>query len=207
MKRRFYVDGFILWRFSLFSHRKTNPGMGFRRLLIDLSRDMIDIMILKPRVYLETTVPSYLTGWPSRDIVRAAHQRITQEWWGRRHEYELFISQLVVRECQSGDPQAAATRLAALEGLPLLEQNDMVMTLARSLREQVPMPERATADALHIATATAHGMDYLLSWNCAHIANATLRGRIEMVCRNSGYEPPVICTPEALRGGYDDDRG
>ncbi|MDR3635833.1 MAG: type II toxin-antitoxin system VapC family toxin [Isosphaeraceae bacterium] len=151
---------------------------------------------MKPRVYLETTVPSYLTAWPSRDLVRAAHQQITCEWWERRNDYELFVSQLVIRECQAGDQVAAAARLAALAGLPLLEHSEVVETLAQALRNRVPLPERAIADALHIATAAAHGMDYLLTWNCTHIANVTLRGRIEAVCRDIGYEPPAICTPE-----------
>ena len=165
---------------------------------------------MKPRVYLETTIPSYLTAWPSRVLVHVtAHQQITREWWGRRDGYELFVSELVVRECEAGDPgAAAAARLAALAGLPLLEQSEMVEALARPVRGQVPLPERATADALHIATAAAHGMDYLLTWNCTHIANATLRGRIEAVCRDAGVEPPTICTPEELpAGGEDDERG
>jgi predicted nucleic acid-binding protein len=160
---------------------------------------------MKPRIYLETTIPSYLTAWPSRDLVRAAHQQITREWWERRHAYEIFISQLVVRESQAGDPQAAAARLEALAGLTLLEQSEEVEALARELIRRVPLPDRATADALHIATAAAHGMDYLLTWNCTHIANASLRGRIEAVCRDAGFEPPAICTPEELPGGDDDE--
>src|SRR5215475_1317356 len=100
---------------------------------------------MKPTVYLETTVPSYLTAWPSRDLVRAAHQQITREWWERCDAYELFISRLVVRECQAGDPDASAARLEVLAGLPLLEQNQQVESLARALLGQVPLPERATA--------------------------------------------------------------
>lgn len=154
-----------------------------------------------PRVYVETTVPSYLTAWPSRDLVRAAHQQITREWWNRRNAFDLFISELVIRECEAGDPIAAAARLEALADLPLLEQTEAVEALARTLLDKVPLPERATADALHIATAAAHGMDYLLTWNCTHIANATLRGRIEAACRDAGYEPPTICTPQELPTG------
>jgi hypothetical protein len=157
---------------------------------------------MKPRIYLETKIPSYLTAWPSRDLVRAAHQQITREWWERRQDYELFVSQLVIRECE-----AAAARLEALEGLPLLEQGEEAQSLARALLDRVPLPDRATADALHIATAAVHGMDYLLTWNCTHIANAALRGRIEVVCRDAGFEPPAICTPEELPGGEDDERG
>jgi predicted nucleic acid-binding protein len=154
---------------------------------------------MKPRIYLETTIPSYLTAWPSRDLVRAAHQQITREWWRqRRGEFELFISQVVVRECQAGDPDAAARRLEVFRDLPLLEQTGEATALAQLLLEQVPLPDRAAVDALHIAIAAVHGMDYLLTWNCTHIANAALRGRIESACRAGGNEPPAICTPEEL---------
>lgn len=156
---------------------------------------------MKPRVYLETTIPSYLTAWPSRDLVRAAHQQMTREWWVSRGEFELFSSRLVIQECGAGDPQAAADRLKVLAGLPLLEQTSDAAGLAETLVREVPLPERAAADALHIAIATVNGMDYLLTWNCNHIANATLRPRIESACRAAGYEPPVICTPEELPAG------
>ncbi len=162
---------------------------------------------MSTRIYIETTIPSYLTAWPSRDLIRAAHQQITREWWDRRHEYELFISQLVIRECRAGDAEAALARIQVVDSLPLLEQGEEVEALAREIIRQVPLPERATADALHIATAVVHGMDYLLTWNCKHIANAALRGRIEAVCRGAGLEPPVICTPEELPGSDDDERG
>ena len=162
---------------------------------------------MKPRGYLETTIPSYLTARPSRDLVRAAHQQITREWWERRHGYDLFVSQLVIRECKAGDPRGAAARLEVLEALPLLEHTEEVKPSRRELIRRVPLPDRATADSLHIATATAHAMDYLLTWNCRHIANASLRGRIEKVCRDAGFEPPAICTPEELPGSDDDERG
>ena len=142
---------------------------------------------MRSRVYVETTVPSYLAAWPSRDLVRAAHQQITREWWANRDAFELYSSRLVVQECQAGDPQAAADRLEALV-------------------RGVPLPERAAADALHIAIAAVHGVDYLLTWNCTHIANVTLRPQIEAVCRAAGYECPLICTPEELpTGGQDDE--
>jgi hypothetical protein len=161
--------------------------------------------MMKPRVYLETTIPSYLTAWPSRDLVRAAHQQITREWWANRGAFELYSSRLVVQECQAGDSQAAADRLAALTGIPLLEQTPDTAALAEALLQGVPLPERAAADALHIAIAAVHGLDYLLTWNCTHIANVTLRPRIEAVCRGAGYEPPLICTPEELPVGRQDD--
>jgi hypothetical protein len=160
---------------------------------------------MKPSVYIETTIPSYLTAWPDRDLVRAAHQQITREWWERRDKFELYTSRLVVKECQAGDAQAAAARLAALAGIPLLEEGAEAGVLAAALLRDVPLPPKAIADALHIATATIHGMEYLLTWNCTHIANAALRPRIEAVCRGAGFEPPLICTPEELPAPEDSD--
>src|SRR5229473_3407153 len=142
---------------------------------------------MKPTVYVETTIASYLTAWPSRDLVRAAHQQITREWWAQRDGFELYSSRLVVQECQAGDAQAAADRLAALAGIPLLEQEVAVAELAEALLRDVPLPAKAAADALHIATAAAHGMVYLLTWNCTHLANVSLRPRIEAVCRAAGF--------------------
>ena len=133
----------------------------------------------RPPVYVETMIPSYLTAWPSRDLIRAAHQQITREWWSKRGEFELYISQLVVRECEAGDTEAAGDRLESIAGLQVLAQNPAVEALAQILLTAVPLPGRAAGDALHIATAAVHGMDYLLTWNCTHIANAALRGRIE----------------------------
>ena len=112
----------------------------------------------------------------------------------------MFISQVVVRECEAGDAQAAADRMEALRDLPFLEQTEAATALAQTLLAQVPLPDRAAVDALHIAIATVHGMDYLLTWNCTHIANAALRGAIESISRAAGYEPPAICTPEELPG-------
>jgi predicted nucleic acid-binding protein len=153
---------------------------------------------MKPRAYIETAVPSYLTAWPSRDLIRAAHQQITREWWLGRDALELFTSRLVLEECRAGDSQAALERLAALAGIPLLEQLPEAASLAEALIQMVELPPRAAADALHIALAAIHGMDYLVTWNCTHIANAVLRPRIESTCRAQGFEPPVICTPEQL---------
>lgn len=154
---------------------------------------------MKPRVYLETTIPSYLTAWLSRDLVMAGHQQTTREWWDtRREDFELFVSQFVIDEAGAGDPDAAVRRLAVLANVPLLDPGEHIHTLADALMKRVPLPPKAIADSLHIAIATINGMDYLLTWNCTHIANAALRANIEAVCREYGYEPPVICTPEEL---------
>jgi hypothetical protein len=156
---------------------------------------------MKPTVYIETTVSSYLTGWPSRDLVRAGEQQVTRDWWERRSACELRVSSLVLLECRAGDAEAAALRLAALDGVPVLAQTPEAEALAETLLREVPLPARAAADALHIAVAAVNGVSYLLTWNCTHIANATLRPQIEQLCRRSGYEPPVICTPKELLGG------
>lgn len=157
---------------------------------------------MKPIVYLETTIPSYLTAWQSRDVVRAGEQQVTRDWWERRTQFELRVSSLVFLECGAGNSDAAALRLAVLDGVPVLAQTFEAETLADILLREVPLPLKAAADALHIAIAAVHGVEFLLTWNCTHIANATLRPRIESICRQLGYEPPVICTPlELLESG------
>jgi hypothetical protein len=155
---------------------------------------------MKPTVYIETTVPSYLTAWPSRDLVRVGEQQVTRDWWSQRSGYELRVSSLVLLECSDGDQDAATQRLAALDGVPVLAEMPEAESLAATLVRDVPLPPRAAADALHIAMAAVHGISYLLIWNCMHIANASLRPRIEALCRQAGYEPPVICTPRELMG-------
>jgi hypothetical protein len=154
---------------------------------------------MKLKIYLETTIVSYLTARPSRDLITAAHQQITQQWWDtQRARFDLFVAPPVMQEAQAGDPDAAARRLGALQGIPLLTLSEAAAGLAQALVEQGPLPANAVVDALHIAIATVNGMHYLLTWNCTHIANAAIRSDIEDVCRARGYEPPVICTPEEL---------
>lgn len=153
---------------------------------------------MKPRVYVETSVLSYLTASPSRDLVQAAHQQITVEWWGRRDRFDLFVSEAVLAEARKGDPAAAARRIGAAEGLQVLSATHDAQRLATALLEAAVMPEKAAIDAAHVAIATVHGLEFLLTWNCTHIANATMRPRIEAVCRQSGFQPPIICTPEEL---------
>jgi predicted nucleic acid-binding protein len=154
------------------------------------------------KVYVETTVLSYLTARPSRDLVVAGHQQVTRDWWeNRRSAFEVYISQLVVREAQAGDPEAADRRLAILAGLPLIDVTSSAVVLGSALVERRVIPRNAVADAMHIAVAAVHGIEYLLTWNMSHIANAELRPMIERVCRSAGFEPPVLCTPEELMGG------
>src|SRR5262249_47406112 len=135
---------------------------------------------------------------PSRDLVLAAEQEITRERWDGRKAYELFISQLVLDEAGAGDTNAAALRLSTLREAALLATADEAIFLGRHLLTAGGLPAKAAADALHIAVAAAHGLDYLLTWNCTHIANARMRGKIEGLCRAAGYDPPIICTPLEL---------
>jgi hypothetical protein len=151
-------------------------------------------------VYVETSVFSYLAGRPSRDLIVAARQQRTHTWWRtRRAAFDLYVSQVVIDEAKAGDPRPAATRARFLAGVPTLDMTDGVAGLAAALIEGVPLPRRAAADAAHIAAAY-HRIDFLLTWNLAHIANAELRPRIEAVCRASGYSAPILCTPDELMG-------
>ena len=156
----------------------------------------------KESVYIETTVVSYLTAWLSRDLIRAAHQQITQEWWQhRRNDFEIFVSEFVILESSAGDAEAAEKRLEVLEEIALLDVNLEVEHLAKRLVAEKAMPEKSVTDALHIAVASVHAVDYLLSWNCKHIVNAEMQDAIRKVCETSGYKFPKICTPEELLGG------
>ena len=151
-----------------------------------------------PKTYVETTIVSYLTAWPSRDLVRAAHQQVTREWWATRGSFELFISQFVLDEAAAGDAATATQRLDALREVALLDVTEDAILLAGDLVAGGGLPAKARVDALHVAMAAVHGMDFLLTWNCKHIANAATRGTIEDLCRAAGFEPPIICTPLEL---------
>jgi hypothetical protein len=155
---------------------------------------------MKPRVYLETSVISYLVGWLNQRSILVAHnQEFTREWWSsRRNDYELFSSTLAVTEAQRGEAPLAQERLAFLAETTLLDITDEATTLAMELLRHTRIPAKADVDALHVAIATVNGMDYLLSWNCKHIANANMLPQVYAVCRASGYEPPLICTPSEL---------
>jgi hypothetical protein len=159
-------------------------------------------MSMKPKIYIETTIPSYLTAWPSRDLIRAAHLQLTREWWdAKRGEFDLHTSQLVLKEAGAGDPIAAADRLKILEGITILGTDQTAERLAAELVRLVPLPSKAAVDALHIAIAVVNQIDFLLTWNCTHIANAALRAAIDRICRSRGYRPTIITTPLEILGG------
>ena len=151
--------------------------------------------------YVETSVISYYTARPSRDIVTAARQTLTQEWWeDARQRFELYVSVLVVEEAKAGGAEAAQRRLAAISGLPILEINGAAERLGTRLMEEGAIPFSSAEDALHISLAAVHGMDFLLTWNFRHINNAEMKARIRTVIESVGYECPVICSPEELGG-------
>ena len=152
-----------------------------------------------PRLYIESTIPSYLVARRSRDLRLAADQETTEEWWeSRRHEYELFTSEVVATEISLGDTAMAAARTEKLEGIIRLPSQPEVDALAEELLLQGILPPFAAADAAHIAFSTVHAMDFLLTWNCKHINNPHNFRRIERLCSALGLAGPVICTPEQL---------
>jgi len=154
---------------------------------------------VKRRVYVETTIVSYLASRPSRDVVVAGRQQVTHRWWEvRRPNFDLVVSQVVLDEIRAGDPEAAARRLEIVVGLPLLDITPEMADFAAQLIERVPLPPQAAADAAHIAVATCHRVDFVMTWNVAHIANAVLRRRVEDICRAAGYDAPILCTPDEL---------
>ena len=156
---------------------------------------------MKLRLYLETTIPSYLTSRPSRDLITAGHQQVTREWWDkRRGDFHIYISQFVLDEAMAGDPAAARERLKGLQPLPLLDITPEVEALTSGILASGKIPRKAATDAAHIAIAAVHGMDFLVTWNCVHIANAVIVRAIASICREYGCECPVICTPEELLG-------
>jgi predicted nucleic acid-binding protein len=155
----------------------------------------------QPKVYIETSVISYLTARPSRDIVIAGHQQVTCDWWETATErFHLVTSQLVIQEASVGDKYLAEKRLNVLEPIELLATSTEAIALAQLLISEGPIPKKAVEDAIHIAIAVTNGIDYLVTWNCKHIANAIMRSSIEKICRSQNYEPVTICTPEELLG-------
>ena len=150
---------------------------------------------MNPSVYIETSVVSYLTARPSRDVVVAAYQEVTREWWrSAPGRFVLYASALVVSEASTGDADAARARRDLLGTIPLLDATGEAVALTRNLLDLGAVPSNAADDTAHSAIAATNGVDYLVTWNFRHIANATMRSKSEDVCRRSGCEPPVICT-------------
>ena len=153
----------------------------------------------KPTIYIETSVISYLTARSSQNLIIAAHQHVTKEWWEKAlPHYQVFVSSVVLDEVSRGDSDAVNLRLEKIQSFPLLEINENVYELANIYFIEIRLPEKARADAYHLALATWHGMDFVVSWNCKHIANGHVRLLIEEINAERGIRTPIICTPEEL---------
>jgi predicted nucleic acid-binding protein len=152
-------------------------------------------------VYIETSILGYLTARPSRNLILVANAEVTREWWDkRRSEFDLYTSQAVLQEVAQGDAEIATQRLEILRGFPLLDLNQAVFDLAEQFMARSNLPAKADVDAIHIAASTVHGMDYLLTWNCKHIANPRIQRKLAEISLDLGYELPILCTPYELLG-------
>ncbi len=154
---------------------------------------------MKQTVYIETSIISYLTARPSIDALIAARQKITDEWWKVVLPcYEAFISPIVLAEVSKGDSNAVQLRLKSISSFAVLEVFSEVHDLADTYFSEIKIPEKARADAYHLALASWHGLDFLISWNCVHIASGRVRMIIEEINSQRGIRTPIICTPEEL---------
>jgi predicted nucleic acid-binding protein len=152
-------------------------------------------------VYIETSIIGYLTARPSNNLILMANLEATREWWDtRRDQFMLYISQVVLDEVARGNTEIATKRLEIVRDFPLLEVSEAVQNLAAQFLAKSSLPPKAADDALHIAAATIYGLDYLLTWNCKHIANAQIQKKLAQISLNAGYELPTLCTPYELMG-------
>ena len=153
---------------------------------------------LKTTVYIETTIPSYLTANPSRDVFRLARQSITQQWWEtKRQDYDLVTSDFTVNECKKGDPVAAQRRMDCINGITLLRITDDIYSLSNSYLELLSFPNDSKIDMLHLAICVVNQIDYLLTWNCKHLGPITMQ-RVQAYNDRHGLFVPVLTTPEAF---------
>jgi len=159
----------------------------------------------KKTVYIETSIASYLMARPTSDLLAAAWQKATVDWWDtQRNRFDLYTSDVVTEEAGKGNPEAAMRRLEALSGIPILVLTEDVVALSKALIEEKALPAKALDDSLHIAVSAVHNINYLLTWNCRHIDNAETKPIIRSVCTIHGHTSPEICTPQELMGVFDD---
>ena len=152
-------------------------------------------------LYIETSILGYLTARSTKNLILAANIEVTKDWWKyRRSAFTMYISQAVLNEVAQGDTEIAVQRMELVRGVPLLELNQAVRDLASQFLTRSNLPPKADIDAIHIAAATVHGLDYLLTWNCKHIANAQIQGKLAEISFDFGYELPILCTPYELLG-------
>ena len=149
---------------------------------------------MKPTLYLETTVPSYYTARPVRDVIILAHQEITRTWWEQRlGSFDVYLSPVVLEEIRQGDAEAARKRLEILSPFPILQATSAIERVAEVYMAELALPGKALRDAAHLAFACGYQLEYLVTWNCRHIANAELRSQLMAVNGALGLQ-----TPEAL---------
>jgi predicted nucleic acid-binding protein len=157
---------------------------------------------MKEKVYIETSIVSYLISKSNRDIVISAKQELTKEWWNEYSGlYKMFVSDLVINEISQGDPLYSKQRLKIVNKIPILETTEQAINIAKVITDKKILPVKATDDILHIAIAITHGIDYLLTWNCKHIANAHIIKSIESIAKQFNKQIPVLCTPLEILGG------
>jgi predicted nucleic acid-binding protein len=152
-------------------------------------------------IYIETSIFGHLTARSTNNLIVAANIKITQDWWNEhRSSFTLYASEIVENEAAKGDPTIAAQRLNLLQSLMLLELTEEAFELSQAFLSQSNLPPKASNDSLHIALATVYSLDYLLTWNCKHMANAQIQRKLAQISADLGYVLPVICTPYELIG-------
>jgi len=154
---------------------------------------------MKESIYIKTSVVSYYVSKPSRDIIVLAHQQITTEWWPKAvKRFDVYISEVVVEEAAAGNKESAEQRLNELKGFPYLELTEKVEKIAQIYMEKLGIPQKALRDAAHLAVASVHNIDYLVTWNCVHLANGEIIKKLLKINEKLSIKTPVICTPEEL---------
>jgi hypothetical protein len=154
---------------------------------------------MKPRVYIETTILSYLTARTPKDVIALARQKITKDWWENRSiDFDLVTSRLTELEISRGDAAAAARRQAAIKDITLISHDERVAPLAARFIEANTIPAKAADDAVHLSICAVNAIPFLLTWNFRHLANVNIRLELDFLCASAGYRLPQICTPEEL---------
>ncbi len=156
-------------------------------------------METKPRAYIETTIPSYIIGSDSRDLIILEHQIFTRDWWKVAwNKYALHISETVILEIKAGNPELAEQRIQLIKGLPILSLNECIESLVSKYMEHFHFPDKLLNDMFHVAFATCYQMDYIVTWNCRHIANPFTQRQLDRLNSSLGFQTPLLCTPEQL---------